>query len=220
MQAPCRPPTIRNTRDLTAMTGHIRLATAADAAAIAEIYQPVVVSSTISFEIDPPDGREMQRRIEETLPGYPWLVCEHRDRVIGYAYASRHAVRAAYQWSINASVYVHGEFRRYGVATGLYVSLFAIAAAQGYVNAYAGITLPNAASVALHESVGFEPLGVYRRVGYKLGAWHDVGWWQRAIGEHSDTPKTPRSLADLEHDRSWATLTGAGLSSIRGLERR
>jgi len=200
------------------MAAHIRLATAADAAAVADIYRPSVVSTAISFEVDPPDAREMRRRIEETLTAYPWLVCEHRDRVIGYAYASRHRVRAGYRWSIDVSVYVHADFRGRGVAKALYVSLFEIAVAQGYVNAYAGIALPNPASVGVHESVGFEPLGIYRRVGYKLGAWHDVGWWQRALAVPPVAPQPPRTLAELERDPSWPTLTGAGLSCIRGLE--
>src|SRR5580700_10941796 len=136
----------------------IRLAATADAAGIAEIYQPIVASTAISFEVEPPDEEEMRRRIEATLPRFPWLVCESQGRVIGYAYASAHRARAAYQWSADASVYVHPAFHRCGIGAGLYTSLFRILSAQGYFNAYAGITLPNPGSVGLHESMGFHPV--------------------------------------------------------------
>ncbi len=164
-----------------AMSWKIRLAVRNDAARIAEIYKPMVSSTPISFETEPPDAQEFERRIERLLPGHPWLVCEYQHRLAGYAYASRHRERAAYQWSVDTSVYVHSEFRRRGVGQALYTSLFRILVAQGYYNAYAGITLPNAGSVGLHESVGFKPLCVYRHVGYKQGAWHDVGWWELAL---------------------------------------
>src|SRR5436305_15280841 len=115
----------------------------------------------------------MRTRILERAAAYPWLVCDCGGRVAGYAYAAQHRVRAAYQWCVETSVYVHQDYRRSGVARGLYTSLFAILAAQGFVNAYAGITLPNARSVALHEAAGFLPLGVYRSIGYQRGAGSD-----------------------------------------------
>ena len=197
------------------MSPTIRLATDADAAAIAAIYRPVVESTAISFEIDPPDANEMGRRINETVVFYPWLVYEVRGEIAGYAYATRHRVRAAYQWSVDTSVYVHPEFRRYGIGRGLYVSLFGILGAQGYFNASAGISLPNPASVALHESVGFEPLGVYRRVGYKLGAWHDVGWWQLTIKESQLSPPSPVELQEILGRPDSSALLARGLSMIR-----
>jgi len=173
------------------MAPRIRLAEAGDAEAIAAIYRPAVESSAISFETVPPDGDEIARRLADTLVSYPWLVCEIGGQVAGYAYASKHRVRAAYQWSVDTSVYVDPAFRRSGVGRGLYQSLFAILAAQGFFNAFAGIALPNPASVALHEAVGFEPLGVYRRVGFKLGAWHDVGWWQLRLLGPTAQPQEP-----------------------------
>ena len=115
-----------------------------------------------------PDREEMARRIDETLRSYPWLVCDVDGQTAGYAYATRHRVRGAYQWSVDTSVYIAEDHRRRNIGRGLYTSLFAILAAQGYFNAFAGIALPNPASVALHESMGFEPIGVYRRVGYKF----------------------------------------------------
>jgi L-amino acid N-acyltransferase YncA len=197
------------------MAVRIRLAHNSDADAVASIYRPIVEQTSISFETVPPDRLEMARRIAETLRHYPWLVCERDGRVIGYAYAARHRVRAAYQWSVDTSVYTDRQYRRSGVGRGLYLSLFGILAAQGYFNAYAGIALPNDSSVALHESMGFEPLGVYRRVGYKLGEWRDVGWWQLNIREHEATPSDPLSVKAAQGLATWQALLARGESSIR-----
>ena len=169
----------------------IRLAGQADAAAIAAIYAPHVASSAASFETTPPSTQDVATRIAETAEMYPWLVCDCSGRIAGYAYATRHRVRDAYQWCVETSVYVDPAFQHLGVARGLYASLFAILAAQGFVNAYAGITLPNARSVALHEKVGFLPLVVYRGIGFKAGAWHDVGWWQLELAGQDEPPREP-----------------------------
>jgi len=151
---------------------------------------------------------------------YPWLVCEYRDRLAGYAYASRHAERAAYQWSVDTSIYVHSDFRRRRVGQALYKSLFRILAAQGYYSAYAGITLPNPASVRLHESVGFRPIGVYREVGYKMGAWHDVGYWELALQPKTPVPRSLLTLAEIQRDPAWQEMLGAGLSCFDPLHER
>ena len=166
----------------------VRLATENDAAGVAEIYAPIVRSTPTSFEIDPPGAEEMARRIRETLPAYPWLVSEDRGRIAGYAYAGRHKPRAAYQWVVETSVYIHPDFQGRGIGRGLYESLFRMLTAQGYFTAYAGTTLPNAGSVRLHESCGFEAVGIYRNAGYKLGAWHHAIWWQRALQAAMTTP--------------------------------
>jgi L-amino acid N-acyltransferase YncA len=199
------------------MSTRIRLASVADAEAIAAIYRPVVESTAISFETLAPDRDEMARRLTDTLASHPWVVCDVNGRLAGYAYATRHRVRAAYQWSVDTSVYVDEAWRRSGVGRGLYRSLFAILAAQGFFNAFAGIALPNAASVALHEAVGFEPLGVYRRVGFKFGAWRDVGWWQLALRAHDASPDAPLSLAAVQGRGDWETLLASGEPSIRGI---
>lgn len=175
----------------------IRVAAAGDAAQVAAIYAPIVERTVISFEFDAPAADEMRRRITETLARWPWLVCERAGNVLGYAYAGRHRARAAYQWSADVSVYVDAAARRGGVGRALYASLLAILVVQGYVNAYAGITLPNPASVGLHEALGFRPIGVYRGVGYKFGAWHDVGWWHLALRERPDRPAPPLAFPDV-----------------------
>ena len=133
----------------------------------------------------------------------------------GYAYAARHNERSAYQWSVNTSVYVDARFQRRGVGRGLYLSLFEILRAQGYVNAYAGITLPNAGSVGLHEAMGFETVGVYRNVGFKFGAWHDVGWWQLTLKPHEASPSAPRNVAAVSGRPGWTELLTLGESVIR-----
>jgi L-amino acid N-acyltransferase YncA len=194
---------------------HIRLATAFDGEAVAAIYRPVVVETAISFETAPPDRDEMARRIDETLTSYPWLVCEIDGVAAGYAYATRHRVRGAYQWSVDTSVYIADVHRRRGVGRGLYTSLFAILAAQGYFNAFAGIALPNPGSVGLHEAMGFEPIGVYHRVGYKLGQWHDVGWWQLILKSHEAAPGAPRDLAAVSRQPGSTELLRRGESMIR-----
>ena len=193
----------------------IRLAACTDAPGIAEIYRPVVVSTPISFEVEPPNHQEIRRRIEKTLLKLPWLVCEDRSSIAGYAYASPHRERAAYQWSVDVSVYVHSDFRRCGIGRGLYTSLFEILPALGYFNAYAGITLPNPASVGVHESLGFHPVGVYRNVGYKLGRWHDVGWWELPLRKPADVPSPLLALNQLLDDPAWPDMLAAGLRYMR-----
>jgi len=197
------------------MTVDIRPADDRDAAAIAAIYAPYVESSATSFETETPPAEEILRRVRETTVMYPWLVCVCDGVVAGYAYATRHRVRAAYQWCVEPSVYVHESFHRGGVGRGLYTSLFAILAAQGFVNAYAGITLPNARIVALHESMGFLPVGIYRSIGYKMREWHDVGWWHLLLRSHPAVPEAPLSFDQIRRDPAWETLLSAGVSLVR-----
>jgi L-amino acid N-acyltransferase YncA len=193
----------------------IRLATERDAEEIAAIYAPNVTDTIISFESEPPTADEMRLRIEGTLERYPWLVCERRGRVLGYAYAGAHGFRAAYRWSVDVSVYVHEEAHRTGVGRALYTSLFAVLDLQGFYNAYAGATLPNPASVGLHESLGFRSVGVYRGVGYKLGAWHDVGWWHLPLRERVADPDLPADLPSVLGSEGWDAALASGLPLLR-----
>ena len=188
------------------MADSIRLAHEGDARPIAAIYGAIVRETPISFEVEPPDDAEIAQRIRQTLVQYPWLVYERDGRVVGYAYASQYHVRAAYQWSVNVTVYIDERCRRAGVGRALYTSLFRILVKQGYYNAYAGITLPNPGSVGLHEAMGFVPVGVYRLVGFKFGRWHDVGWWQLALQEKIDVPALPRPIAEIHGSPNWSAL--------------
>jgi L-amino acid N-acyltransferase YncA len=194
----------------------IRPARESDAGAVAAIYSPFVDHTAVSFETTPPGRDEMLRRIVVTTAVYPWLVCELDGSVVGYAYATQHRVRAAYQWSVDTSAYVESPQQRRGVGRGLYASLLAVLRAQGFVNAYAGITLPNLASVGLHEAVGFTRIGVYERAGYKLGTWHDVGWWQLALQAHAESPAEPLALSAVMTSPEWERLMTSGEELIRG----
>jgi phosphinothricin acetyltransferase len=176
----------------------IRMATPRDAPGIHAIYAPIVRDTFISFELEAPGESQIAQRIAATLRKYPWLVFEDGEGIAGYACAGEHRERLAYQWSVDVSCYVHPRARGRGVGKALYQALLRVLRVQGFRNAFAGIALPNDGSVALHESVGFTPLGRYRNVGYKLGAWHDSGWWQCAIGEFGPEPETPRALPELE----------------------
>jgi L-amino acid N-acyltransferase YncA len=165
---------------------------AADAADCAAIYAPYVLDGVASFETEPPTAEQFGERIERYVLRHPWLVAEDDDgRVIGFAYGSQHRERAAYRWAADVSVYVDPSHHRRGVGRSLYVPLFELLDRQGMRTLHAGITLPNDASVGLHESLGFEPVGVYRRVGWKAGQWWDVGWWQRPLGAVTDGDPGP-----------------------------
>jgi L-amino acid N-acyltransferase YncA len=193
----------------------IRLAHSADAEDIQAIYAPVVRTTPVSFEWEPPSVGEIRDRITATLSkGLPWLVCVEAGRVVGYTYASQHRTRAAYRWSVEVSVYVDTLAQRRGIGRALYTSLFAVLALQGFQNAYAGATLPNAASVALHTAVGFREIGVYPNVGFKHGAWHDVIWWYRDLGDHPAVPPLPLTLAEAEATIAWHGALAAGLPMV------
>ncbi len=197
------------------MSARIRLAREADADPIRSIYAPVVAHTVISFEVDPPTTEEMRRRMAEVLTGFPWIVCENGGHVLGYAYATGHRARAAYRWSVDTSVYVDGPARGMGVGRALYRSLLNLLVLQGFCNAYAGITLPNPASVGLHEAMGYRAVGVYRSVGFKQGAWHDVGWWHLALGPYPREPAAPRALEAVRETPAWVAAAAAGLPFLR-----
>jgi phosphinothricin acetyltransferase len=167
-----------------------------DAEAILAIYAPIVRETAISFELEPPTLDQMRGRIETTILKLPWLAAETERGIAGYAYASRHRERAAYQWSVDVSVYVASEVRGKGVGRTLYPPLLGILKDLGYYTALAGIALPNAASVGLHEAMGFQHIGIYRNIGYKHGAWRDVGWWQCQLRDYSGDPEPPRAMAE------------------------
>lgn len=179
------------------MTIEIREARPEDAAAIQAIYAPIVAGTAISFEEVPPTVEEMRQRIVTTRQSYPYLVAERDGRLVGYAYASQHRARAAYRWAVDVTVYIAESARRAGVGRSLYSALLPILAKQGFNAAYAGIALPNAGSVGLHEHLGFQHIGTFPQVGFKLGQWHDVGYWRLALGTPDNPPADPCRYPDI-----------------------
>ncbi|WP_326542968.1 GNAT family N-acetyltransferase [Pseudorhodoferax sp.] len=171
-----------NTAGAASATHPIRIARAGDAAAMQAIYAQFVRDTAVSLETEVPSVAEMQDRISSTLATLPWLVAlDDAGHVGGYVYASRFAERPGYRWTVTVSAYLRADQRGRGLGRRLYDDLLARLAALGYAQACAIITLPNTASVALHETMGFTPVGVFRNAGHKQGGWHDVGWWQRAL---------------------------------------
>lgn len=159
----------------------LRAATPADAEACRAIYAPYVTDSWVSFEEAPPSADEMAVRIADYGGSHGWWVAEIDGQVAGYAYGSQHRTRGAYKTSCDVAVYVDPGFGRRGVGRALYDALLYSLNVKGYHAAFGGIALPNAASIALHQACGFTPVGVYHEVGWKLGGWRDVSWWQRLL---------------------------------------
>lgn len=175
----------------------IRLATIEDASAILAIYAGYCTHSAITFEETPPSKDEMTRRVEQTLERFPWFVLEDELAVQAYAYASPHRDRAAYRWSVDTAVYVASHAHHRGFGKRLYGALLEVLRLMGYYRAYAGITLPNPASEGLHRSFGFVQSSTYHGVGYKLGAWRDVGWFELALQPAHGRPSEPLLLSQV-----------------------
>jgi L-amino acid N-acyltransferase YncA len=193
----------------------IRMARAADAGAMRAIYAPFCEGTTVSFELEPPSEDEMARRVSAATALFPWLVLDDEGALAGYAYASRHSERAAYGWSVDVTVYVAPSHLRRGVGRALYTALFELLRLQGFYKAYAIVALPNPASTALHEAMGFEPVGVYKGVGYKLGAWRDVAHYQLALQPERTDPQPPVPPARLVGSSAWNDAVTRGLRHYR-----
>jgi phosphinothricin acetyltransferase len=178
----------------------IRLATPSDAKGILNIYAPYIENTSFTFETDIPSVEEFSERIRSYLLNWPWLVCEIDGVIAGYAYATRHRERKAYQWSVECSVYIHDDFQKKGIASALYNVLFKILKRQGFRNVYAVINLPNDKSVAFHESMGFVYFTTYEKVGYKLGKWKNVGWWRLILNEFDDEPDAPVLFSEMNKE--------------------
>jgi len=159
----------------------IRIAVSEDASQILEIYTPIVETTAISFELDVPSIHEITKRIEIYTQSHEWLVAENSGAVLGYAYATPHRSRDAYKYSVETSVYIRDDARESGIGKQLYRELFKKLKNKGFHSAFAGIAQPNAASEALHQSVGFKSIGIFEEIGFKHNKWHNVSWWQRRI---------------------------------------
>lgn len=175
----------------------LRLAIPDDAAALLALYAPYITDTTITLEYEVPTVFEFAERIRKLQGVLPWLVAESKGQIIGYAYASRHRERLAYQWSVETSVYVYTEHHGTGVARRLYNRLFELLQRQGYVNAYAGVIEPNPRSFAFHQSLGFELIATYQHVAYKFGKWHTSQWLAKQLLSPPATPVPPTPLAEL-----------------------
>ncbi len=192
----------------------VRDATIDDAPPCTSIYAPYVTGTAVTFETDPPEHAEMAKRIAVALASHAWVVLSDSGRVVGYAYAGPYKSRAAYRWSCEVSVYVEIGRRRTGAGRALYQALFERLERRGYRMAVAGMTLPNEASLGLHRATGFEPIGTYRRIGWKHGAWHDVAWAQRPIGVGTGPPEEAGRPSRLSRDEPGAGGGLAGTISV------
>jgi L-amino acid N-acyltransferase YncA len=193
---------------------NIRVAQDSDADQMLAIYAPIVRETAISFELQPPGAEELRGRVRNILSSHVWLVCEEAGTLAGYAYASNFRSREAYQWTAEVTVYVAEDRQRRGIGNALYRSLFEAMRLQGFCSAVAGIALPNDASVKLHKRFGFQPIGVFERAGYKLGRWHDVGWWRLELQKHVSDPNPPRRLWELAGSAEWQRALEAGREPI------
>lgn len=170
----------------------IRQATTADVEAILNIYAKYVSDTTVSFEVEVPTVEAFQTRMEQIQAQFPWLVCEMDGVVAGYAYASKHAQRAAYRWSADLSVYIDEKYHRRHIAAALYAALYKMLKAQGYYTVYAGVSTPNPKSEAFHLAQGFTTVGIYPNVGYKLGRWCTLTWYGLPLQAYGDVPEEPK----------------------------
>jgi L-amino acid N-acyltransferase YncA len=184
----------------------IRLANPTDAVVMLAIYAPYIRNTSITFETGVPKVADFANRIRSYLDSWPWLVYEKDGQVVGYAYASRYRERVAYQWSVECSVYIHEDHLRSGIGRTLYTALFSILKAQGFITVYAVINLPNDRSVAFHESMGFKYFATFEKVGYKLGNWKDVGWWQLQLNDYTAEPAAPIKFSMLDQKIITAAL--------------
>jgi len=197
------------------MAPAIRLANEDDAAAIAEIYAPFCEVGVVSFEYAAPTSEEIAARIRTITAQWPWLVIEVGGITAGYAYAGRHRDRAAYGWAVDTAVYVGSGYRGRGAGRSLYAALFELLTLQGYFKACAGITMPNPASVALHEALGFKLVGVYRGIGYKKGSWHDVAWYEASLQPERPDPPVPQPVPAFVGSEAWGKIMASGAAYYR-----
>ncbi len=194
----------------------LRLATAGDGAACAAIYRPYVERSVISFEVEPPPAEAMAARIERVTQRTPWLVAEIDGAVRGYAYGTRHRERAAYDWTVETTVYVDEALPRRGIGRACMTSLLGILRLQGFHLAVAGVTPPNPGSVALHRALGFERIGMFEAIGYKFGRWHGVEWFGLELGPRPAVPDPVRPISTLADAPELARVLAGGRHDLPG----
>lgn len=180
------------------MMHKIRMAKPSDAEALLSIYAPYITESAFTFETEVPAAESFAQRIRTYQENWPWLVFETDDNIAGYAYATKHRERTAYQWCVESSVYVNSDYQKRGIAKALYTVLFSILKYQGCRNVYAGITIPNDRSVSFHKNFGFTWIANYQNIGYKLNKWHTVSWYQMQLNDYSDEPRVPLKFPQVD----------------------
>lgn len=193
----------------------IRLIKSTDAASVLAIYEPYIRDTSITFEYDVPSLGEFSERIQTISVEYPWLVCVENDIILGYAYGCKHRYRTAYQWSVESAIYVSENTHRKGIARHLYETLFEILRLQGFVNVYAGVTIPNEKSEGFHLAMGFEKLGTFKKIGYKFEEWHDVAWFDLHLTSHILHPPIPKTMLELAGNKEIQAIFVKANEKIR-----
>ena len=178
-------------------TFKIRLANTSDAPEMLEIYHWYIRHTAISFELNAPQIPEFINRMNQYQAEAPWLVCEIEKKIAGFAYASPHRSRAAYQWNREISIYLDQNFHGKGIARPLYITLFQLLERQGYCNLLAGIVTPNPKSEKFHIKMGFQKIGTYHHIGNKFGKWWNVDWYELFLQEEGYAPRQITPLKDL-----------------------
>ena len=184
----------------------IRFATIEDAEAILAIYAEYIINTGVTFEIEVPTIEEFRERMRRITEQFPWLVCEIDGEIAGYAYGSKHGERAAYRWSADLSVYIDEKFHRRGIASALYRAVMELLRLQGYYTVYAGVSTPNEKSEAFHGAFGFRNLGEFKNVGYKLGMWRGVAWYEMPLSEYVAEPAETTAIGELRKQTDCAEL--------------
>jgi L-amino acid N-acyltransferase YncA len=195
-------------------TFEIRLINEADAHAVLTIYKYYVDHTIISFEYEVPSLEEYLQRINVNTEKYPWLVCLNNNKIIGFAYGSTHRYRTAYQWSPESTIYLATDFHTKGIGRILYKTLFEILKLQGYYNVFAGVALPNQKSIGFHQAMSFEEIGIFKKVGYKHGNWHDTHWFQLSLNEYKPNPTTPQLFKDIVQTNEFVNIMNSANTQL------
>ena len=180
------------------MPAVIRFATQEDAEDILAIYAPYVVSTPVTFEVTVPRVYDFKRRIASVSAALPFLVCEADGKIAGYAYAANQKSYAAYAWCTYVYVYISNEYQRCNIASALYLAILSLLKAQEYRKVLAVVTSSNQVSEAFHSAFGFQKVGTIERAGYKLGAWHSISVFEKALDNSDDPPVPTKRVAELE----------------------
>lgn len=188
------------------MSNKVRLAVIEDSEKILNIYKPFITNTIITFEYDVPLLEEFEDRMKSVQSRYPWFVCEIDDEIVGYAYASKFNERMAYDWSVDFSIYISPEYQGRKIGKGLYHALLKTLKLQGFCNAYALITSPNIKSESIHKSLGFREMGVCKNVGYKMGQWHDVKWFELEFAKHDEKPSKPKKISEIKETKEFIEI--------------